>query len=302
MKMLESFLIHYSRKSEHTLDSYERTIKNYYEFVSSVHNVDDEDSIIKHSDWSTLNLYVNHLLERKLNPYSINQKLSALKTYFNFLVLRRTIDENPMEYIERISTDSVEQNTDYLTEEEYKRLLTTIKTKLPNTKQDNFTLTSKRDVLLVGLMIQTGLRVSEILGLTVNQIDTENKKIKVLGKGKKLRTVVFTDDILTLLQDYTDVRNTLDIKDTEILFLSRNGKKLSRQNVNVNLKKYCERARIDKDIHPHCLRHTALTLMGESGLSVAKISAIAGHTDTKTTSRYLHVKTDDIEEYIPKLF
>ena len=59
MKMLESFLIHYSRKSEHTLDSYERTIKNYYEFVSSVHNVDDEDSIIKHSDWSTLNLYVN---------------------------------------------------------------------------------------------------------------------------------------------------------------------------------------------------------------------------------------------------
>ena len=292
-----------------------------------MHNVDDEDSIIEHSDWSTLNLYVNHLLERKLNPYSINQKLSALKTYFNFLVLRRTIDENPMDYIERISTDSVEQNTDYLTEEEYKRLLTTIKTKLPNTKQDNFTLTSKRDVLLVGLMIQTGLRVSEILGLTVNQIDTENKKIKVLGKGKKLRTVVFTDDILTLLQDYTDVRNTLDIKDTEILFLSRNGRKLSRQNVNVNLKKYCERAGIDKDItfyaqwkeiekeettekeeviekdiHPHCLRHTALTLMGESGLSVAKISAIAGHTDTKTTSRYLHVKTDDIEEYIPKLF
>ena len=218
MKMLESFLIHYSRKSEHTLDSYERTIKNYYEFVSSVHNVDDEDSIIKHSDWSTLNLYVNHLLERNLNPYSINQKLSALKTYFNFLVLRRTIDENPMEYIERISTDSVEQNTDYLTEEEYKRLLTTIKTKLPNTKQDNFTLTSKRDVLLVGLMIQTGLRVSEILGLTVNQIDTENKKIKVLGKGKKLRTVVFTDDILTLLQDYTDVRNTLELKYTDILF------------------------------------------------------------------------------------
>ena len=228
--------------------------------------------------------------------------LSALKTYFNFLVLRRTIDENPMEYIERISTDSVEQNTDYLTEEEYKRLLTTIKTKLPNTKQDNFTLTSKRDVLLVGLMIQTGLRVSEILGLTVNQIDTENKRIKVLGKGKKLRDVVFTDDVLTLLNDYIDVRNTIEIKDTDILFLSKNGKKMSRQNVNVNLKKYCERAGIDKNITPHSLRHTSITQMGESGMSVAKISAVAGHSSTTITSRYLHVNTQIEEEYIPKLF
>lgn len=302
MKVLESFMIHYSRKSEHTLDSYERTIKNYYEFVSSVHKVDDEDSIIKHSDWSTLNLYVNHLTERNLNPYSINQKLSALKTYFNFLKLRRIVEENPLDFIERVSTDSVEQNTDYLTEEEYKRLLTTIGTKLPNVKQDNFVLTSKRDVLLVGLMIQTGLRVSEVLSLTVNQIDTENKRIKVLGKGKKLRTVSFTNDILTLLEDYIDVRNTLDIKDTEILFLSRNGRKMNRQNVNTNLRKYCERAGIDKDIHPHCLRHTALSMMAESGLSVVKIQAVAGHTDSKTTARYTHVRTDDIDEYIPKLF
>ena len=301
MKLFNEYVKHYKYKSENTIESYEQAVKQYYEFMN-VNGYNTEDDIISNSSWSNLIMFRNMLEEKQLNPYTINARLSGLKSFFNFLVYAKVISENPMDTIERISTDSVEQNTDYLTEEEYKRLLTTIKTKLPNTKQDNFTLTSKRDVLLVGLMIQTGLRVSEILGLTVNQIDTENKRIKVLGKGKKLRTVVFTDDILTLLQDYTDVRNTLDIKDTEILFLSRNGRKLSRQNVNVNLKKYCERAGIEKDIHPHCLRHTALTLMGESGLSVAKISAIAGHTDTKTTSRYLHVKTDDIEEYIPKLF
>lgn len=302
MKMLESFLVHYSRKSEHTLDSYGRTIKDYYGFVSNMYNVDDETDIINHTTWSELNLYVNHLLDKQLNPYSVNQKISALNTYFNFLKLRHVIEENPVEFVERVGTESVEQHTDYLTEDEYKKLLQTITTKLPRTKQDNFELTSKRDVLLVGLMIQTGLRISEVLALKVNQIDTEQRKIKVLGKGKKLRTVSFTSDILTLLEAYIDVRNTLDIKDTDILFLSRNGRKMNRQNVGENLKKYCDRAGIEKNIHPHCLRHTALTQMGESGLSVAKVQAIAGHTSPTTTSRYLHVRTDDIEEYIPKLF
>lgn len=300
MKILESFLIHYSRKSENTLDSYSRTIKDYYLFITELYDVSEEKEIIEKSTWSELNLYVNHLTERGLSPYSINQKMSALKTYFNFLKLRRIVSENPMEFVERLSTDSVEQHTDYLTEEEYKKLLETIRTK-DTRKQDNFDYISSRDLLLVGLMLQTGLRISEILSLKVNQIDVEHKRIKILGKGKKLRTVIFTNDILTLLEEYIKVRNTLDIKDTDILFLSRNGKKMNRQNVGTNLKKYCERAGIEKNIHPHCLRHTALTTMAESGMSIAKVSAIAGHSSTQITSRYLHVSTEDVEEYIPKL-
>ena len=301
MKLFNEYVKHYKYKSVHTIESYEQSVKQYYDFMS-VNGYDTEDDIIKNSNWSNLIMFRNMLEEKGLNPYTINVRLSGLKSFFNFLVYARMISENPMDMIEKVSTNSVEQNTDYLTEEEYKRLLQTITTKIPRTKQDNFELTSKRDVLLVGLMLQTGLRVSEILGLTVNQIDTEHKTIKVLGKGKKLRTVSFTNDILTLLEDYMEVRNTLDIKDTDILFLSRNGRKMSRQNVGDNLKKYCERAGIEKNIHPHSLRHTCITQMGESGLSVAKISTIAGHASTTTTSRYLHIKTEVEEQYIPKLF
>ena len=239
----------------------------------------------------------------KIIPFTLSNAASSCgKSFFNFLVYAKIISENPMDTIEKVSTASVEQSTDFLTHEEYMRLLDIIGTKLPNVKQDNFEYIRARDLLMVGLVLQTGLRISEVLSLTVNQIDTENKRIKVLGKGKKLRVVSFTDDVLTLLQDYTNMRNTIDIKDTDILFLSRTGKKMSRQNINVNLKKYCERAGIDKNITPHSLRHTSITQMGESGMSVAKISAVAGHSSTTITSRYLHVNTQIEEEYIPKLF
>ena len=302
MKMFNEYVKHYENdKSNNTIESYMQAIKQYYEFMNE-NGFSTEEEIIANSNVLNLQKFRKELVSKQLNPYTINARLSGLKSFFQFLVYAGIMNENPMNKVEKVSTASVEQNTDYLTEEEYKRLLTTIATKLPNVKQDNFEYIRARDLLLVSLMLQTGLRISEILSLTVNQIDTENKKIKVLGKGKKLRTVVFTDVILTLLQDYTDIRNTLDIKDTEILFLSRNGRKMNRSNVNANLKKYCERADIHKDITPHSLRHTCITMLGESGLSVAKIQAIAGHTSSTTTSRYLHVKADDIEEYIPKLF
>ena len=301
MKLFNEYVKHYKYKSENTIESYEQAVKQYYEFMN-VNGFNTEDDIISNSSWSNLIMFRNMLEEKQLNPYTINARLSGLKSFFNFLVYARIISENPMDTIEKVSTNSVEQKTDFLTHEEYMRLLNIIGTKLPNVKQDNFEYVSKRDLLMVGLVLQTGLRISEVLSLTVNQIDTENKRIRVLGKGKKLREVVFTDDVLTLLQDYTDVRNTIEIKDTDILFLSKNGKKMSRQNINVNLKKYCERAGIDKNITPHSLRHTSITQMGESGMSVAKISAVAGHSSTTTTSRYLHIKTEVEEQYIPKLF
>ena len=301
MKLFNEYVKHYKYKSENTIESYEQAVKQYYEFMN-VNGYNTEDDIIKNSSWSNLIMFRNMLEEKQLNPYTINARLSGLKSFFNFLVYAKIISENPMDTIEKVSTNSVEQNTDFLTHEEYMRLLNIIGTKLPNVKQDNFEYVSKRDLLMVGLVLQTGLRISEVLSLTVKQIDTENRRIKVLGKGKKLRVVSFTDDVLTLLQDYTDVRNTIEIKDTEILFLSRTGKKMSRQNVNVNLKKYCERAGIEKNITPHSLRHTSITQMGESGMSVAKISAVAGHSSTTMTPRYLHIKTEVEEEYIPKLF
>ena len=96
--------------------------------------------------------------------------------------------------------------------------------------------------------------------------------------------------------------NLKTIVDEDVLFLSRNGKQMNRQNTNTNIKKYCKRAGIEKDIHNHSLRHSALTAMSENGMSVAKVQAIAGHSSPSTTSRYLHTSTEDLDEYLPNLW
>ena len=302
MDILNSFLRHYSRKSENTLTSYSITVKQFYKFVGQENGWTDEKQIITNTTWSEINLFVNSLIDRNMNPHSINQKLSALKTYFNFCRLQHMITSNPVDEVEKVGTECVEQKSDYLTPEEFRTLMQVIGTP-SGTKQDCFEFTSKRDLFLVGLMLTTGLRISEVLALKLNQIDTDNKRIKVLGKGKKLRTVPITNDVVVLMDNYLTERDNLKtIVDEDILFLSRNGKQMNRQNTNTNIKKYCKRAGIEKDIHNHSLRHSALTAMSENGMSVAKVQAIAGHSSPSTTSRYLHTSTEDLDEYLPNLW
>lgn len=302
MDILNSFLRHYSRKSQNTLTSYSTTVKQFYKFVGQENGWTDEKQIIANTTWSEINLFVNSLLEKELSPYSINQKLSALKTYFNFCRLQHMITSNPVDEVEKVGTECVEQKSDYLTPEEFRTLMQVIGTP-SGTKQDCFEFTSKRDLFLVGLMLTTGLRISEVLALKLNQIDTDNKRIKVLGKGKKLRTVPINNDVVVLMDNYLTERDNLKtIVDEDVLFLSRNGKQMNRQNTNTNIKKYCKRAGIEKDIHNHSLRHSALTAMSENGMSVAKVQAIAGHSSPTTTSRYLHTSTEDLDEYLPNLW
>lgn len=302
MDILNSFLRHYSRKSQNTLTSYSTTVKQFYKFVEQENGWSDEEQIITNTTWSEINLFVNSLLEKNLSPHSINQKLSALKTYFNFCRLQHMITSNPVDEVEKVGTECVEQKSDYLTPGEFKTLMQVIGTP-SGTKQDCFEFTSKRDLFLVGLMLTTGLRISEVLALKLNQIDTDNKRIKVLGKGKKLRTVPINNDVVVLMDNYLTERDNLKtIVDEDILFLSRNGKQMNRQNTNTNIKKYCKRAGIEKDIHNHSLRHSALTAMSENGMSVAKVQAIAGHSSPSTTSRYLHTSTEDLDEYLPNLW
>ncbi len=300
--VLENFKKHYARKSVNTLKSYESTVKQYYTYVQQEMGWSTELDVINNSDWSSVNLFVNSLIDKGLSPYSVNQKISGLKTYFKFLKLQHMVAVNPVDEVELVGTDSVEQKAEYLTINEYQTLMATITTPTGG-KQDCFEFTSKRDVFMVGLMLTTGLRISEVLTLKIDQIDTKNGKVQVLGKGKKLRCVPVSNEVLELMSNYLEVRRQLkQIVDNDVLFLSKTGKQMSRQNTNSNIKKYCKRAGIEKDITNHSLRHSALSGMAELGMPVVKIQAMAGHESAITTGRYVHIELENVDEYIPKLF
>ena len=298
MNLFNEYKLHHIEKSECTLETYEVAVKQFYDFMNE-QGFTSENEIIKNTDWSKAVMFRNVLIKKEYNPYSINNRISALRSFFKFLLLTRKVQENPFDSVENVGTNGVEQRSSYLTESEYKKLLQVIIT--PNgKKQDKFYFTSKRDVFMVAMMITGGFRISEILSMQLDQINIEKKFVQVLGKGKKLRKIPLSGQVLNLMEEYLAVRNDVDPVD-DTLFVSIKGKPLSRQATNENIKKYTARAGIDKPITNHSLRHTALTGMAEKGLPVAKVSAIAGHTSIATTSRYVHVSTEVDEEFLPDL-
>ena len=298
--LFDEYREHYENKSNETLDSYETSVKQYYDFMMEKYDLHDEMEIINKSTWNTVTLFRNSLA-KKLSPYSVNVRISGLRGFFRFLVLSHIINENPAEQVEQLSTNSVEQTKDFLTEDEYKLLIKTIKTP-SGKKQDKFAFTSTRDAFFVGLLIVGGFRISEALNMTVEQIDVKNKKVTVLGKGNKLRTVSLNDSVITLMNDYLKEREQINTT-CDNLFVNIKGGKMSRQGTNQNLTKYCKRAGIDKNITNHSLRHSCITSMVSHGIPVAKVQVMVGHSDSAITSRYYrnHLDTTIKEDFLPEL-
>ena len=125
MNLFNEYKLHYITKSECTLETYEVAIKQFYEFMNEQGFL-TEDEIIKNADWSKAVMFRNTLVKKEYNPYSINNKISGLRSFFKFLLLTRRVAENPFNAVENVGTNGVEQKSSYLTEDEYKRLLKTI--------------------------------------------------------------------------------------------------------------------------------------------------------------------------------
>lgn len=152
-----------------------------------------------------------------------------------------------------------------------------------------------RDKAMLELMYSTGLRVSELLSLKVSQINTEIGIIKIVGKGGKERKVPIGDFALEFVNKYiSEGRPSLKPKRSEILFLNRYGKQLSRQYFFLQVKKYALKANIRTEISPHTLRHCFATHMLENGAELRAVQQMLGHTNISTTQIYTNISTSRI--------
>ena len=152
-----------------------------------------------------------------------------------------------------------------------------------------------RDKAMLELMYSTGLRVSELLSLKVSQINTEIGIIKIVGKGGKERKVPIGDFALEFVNKYiSEGRPSLKPKRSEILFLNRYGKQLSRQYFFLQVKKYALKANIRTEISPHTLRHCFATHMLENGAELRAVQQMLGHTNVSTTQIYTNISTSRI--------
>ena len=290
---LSEFIMFYCKDSKETASNYRRVSKEFCEYTMKQRGW-NMDELVANTNKRDILMYMKELEGRGLSPHSINFYISAVSTFFKYLVEFDYRDKtNPCDTVQRVSTQGVEQKQEYLTEDEYTNLLQAIRIK--TNKARKFEFTSARDTLLVTLNLTVGLRCSEALNLTVEQFNSD--VISIIGKGGKLRKFKVTDEIRARFNEYMEVRDQAfnNGEDSDLLFVSVTGKELHVKDINKNLKKYCERCGIDKDITSHCLRRSCATHYLQEGIPVAQVSRLLGHSNPQTTMRYYKADGTDFD-------
>ena len=262
--------------SNNTIDSYKRDLEDFYKFTNKSYKFITKDDVINYLGY----------LNKKINPRSINRHIVSIKNYFKFLEKNNNIKSNPCDEITGLKTPK--KLPKVLSEEDVNNLLDI-------NLNDAF---SYRNKAMLELMYSSGLRVSELLNLEVNNIDFNMNLVRVFGKGSKERIVPIDDIATKYLSEYISVyRNTLlKNKESDILFLNSRGDKLTRQGFFKILKTIAREKGIKKELSPHTLRHSFATHLLNHGADLRSIQTMLGHENIETTQIYTHVSDNYIKE------
>jgi integrase/recombinase XerD len=267
--------------SKNTLESYKRDLARFFEYLKSRH--------IASVDKVTRQIITSFMLSEKdrgLSSNSISRELACLKTFFKFLVRESKIKEDVTSVIE--SPKLWKKLPSALNLEEVESLL-----KAPNVK-DTMGI---RDKACLELMYATGMRVSELINLKMDDVNMEVGFVKCFGKGSKERIVPFGKKAREGIERYIAKARSafLKRKVSNFLFLTRLGKPMSRQTFWKTIKKYASEAGIKKEITPHSLRHSFATHILERGADLRIVQEMLGHSDISTTQIYTHVSKDRLK-------
>lgn len=220
-----------------------------------------------------------------LSARSTARLLSGMRGFFRFLLRERAIEVDPTALHDRPKTGR--RLPRGLSFDEVERLLAA---------PDRTLLRGRRDHAMLHVLYASGVRVSELVSLTLADVDTRQGVISVLGKGRKRRLVPLTSVALSLVTQWVDADRTtaLGLRQSTFLFPSPRGKKLTRQGFWKLLSAYARGVGIDRPVSPHKLRHSFATHLLERGADLRTVQAMLGHSDIVTTEIYTHVSSDHV--------
>jgi len=271
--------------SQNTIKSYKRDILKFVGFLK--YETIDEFSRL---DQKRIIDYLMYLRDMNLSSASVARHLVSIKVFYKFLNNEKIVSINPTENIE--SPRLLRRLPDFLTTEEVDKLLV-------QPKNDNM---GTRDIAMFEVLYATGLRVSELISLKINDINMERGYIITFGKGSKERVVPIGKSAQEKLKRYLEESRhfLLKGKGGDELFVNRFGGKMTRQGFWKIIKKYALLSGINKDISPHTLRHSFATHLLERGADLRSVQQMLGHADISTTQIYTHVVRERLKEIYDK--
>ncbi len=274
--------------SIHTINAYTRDLKQFAEFLSAD---------LKSATESDLERFMSMLKKREQKPTSIARKISALKQFYRFLILENELKEDPTLFIEaRVPSRNLPKPLD---PNALVQLLKAVDEGLDYSGKFAEDL-KLRDRAMVYLLYATGVRVSELISISVSNTDIEAGYLKVMGKRSKERIVPFAPIAGELLYHYlTDARPNFQTE-SDVLFIGQTGEPLTRQAFWKTLKKLAMKAGIPQNLHPHVLRHTFATDLLKSGMNLRSLQMLLGHSDLQTTQIYTQVAPEKLAEVVRK--
>ena len=271
------YLISELHLSDNTWHSYESDVSQYINYIVKYRNVNEPNDITL----SDLRSYIDALNRKKIVPSSQSRKLSAIKSFHKFMVKEKIVSEDITSAIDL--PKQVKKLPTVLSVEEVDMLLNSL---------TNNTPIESRNKAMIELAYASGLRVSELVGLTLPDLHLDAGFVQVHGKGNKERIVPVGEIAIDSLNNYiNNDRMKLMKKHTDILFLNgRDG----GQGFFLIIKEKVKASGINKEISPHKLRHSFASHLLKNGVDLRLIQELLGHENISTTERYTHIQNDDL--------
>lgn len=301
-EILKSFLIYIESiqgKSKNTAEEYFYDLRTFFRYLkirfkkvspefdfNKIDIMDVDLDLIKNVDLNLIYEYMNFLNRSKGNSTASRaRKIASLRSYFKFLTVKKNLlEENPIAELESIKIKK--SNPKNLTIDDSLALLSVISGK-----------NAIRDYCIITLFLNCGLRLSELV--SINIVDVRNDTLIITGKGNKERTVYLNDACMNAIKNYMEIRKEIktEVFDEQALFLSSRNKRISRRMVQQIVENNITKLGLDpRKYTTHKLRHTAATLMYQSGVDIRALQEILGHEHLSTTEIYTHVDNEQIRE------